>query len=299
MQSEDCRGCAILGLLTRLSFGLLMTAVLKVEAAVVIKTDGVVDPDFRTKVNNAIAAWRATADCRDNPDFRRLLRVIDDPNSRWTITIRHTPTSPTNPMPSSETLCLPVMDSHDPRKGAPCDVYWNPDNDNFYSFETVRRDPTASLIHELAHAAQSVLGEAPRDRISMEDLGGVYIENMYRRSNPPLPMRTSYGLAPLDPNALLPCCGSPNVGCNNMCIPPDQPCPDLVASPCGARCPTGWTECHAGLIDGLNNRPIPPWCCPPGSVAHIFRPNANPMNPAQPVCCAQSDQLTAFGCESP
>lgn len=64
----------------------------------------------------------------------------------------------------------------------------------------VLRDPIASLVHEIAHAAQDCAGLAPGE----DELGAVRIENIYRRAAG-LCQRVRYGDERLPADAIKPC----------------------------------------------------------------------------------------------
>jgi hypothetical protein len=64
----------------------------------------------------------------------------------------------------------------------------------------VRRDPTASLLHELVHAGQECAGLNPGEH----ELEAVRIENIYRRAAG-LCQRTGYGDALLPPEMVRTC----------------------------------------------------------------------------------------------
>ena len=64
----------------------------------------------------------------------------------------------------------------------------------------VLRDPTASLVHELAHAAQDCEGLNPGEH----ELEAVRLENVYRRAAG-LPQRHGYGDDPLPPDMVRTC----------------------------------------------------------------------------------------------
>ncbi len=66
--------------------------------------------------------------------------------------------------------------------------------------EPVRRDPTASLLHELVHAAHDCLGWDP----GAHEFDAVRVENIYRRGAG-LCQRTRYGDAPLPAESLIAC----------------------------------------------------------------------------------------------
>jgi hypothetical protein len=64
----------------------------------------------------------------------------------------------------------------------------------------VRRDPAASLLHELVHAVQDCSGLDPAEH----EFEAVRIENIYRRARQ-LCQRTRYGEQPLPAAMLIPC----------------------------------------------------------------------------------------------
>jgi hypothetical protein len=66
--------------------------------------------------------------------------------------------------------------------------------------EPMLRDPTASLVHELAHAAQDCAGLNPGEH----EFEAVRIENIYRRAAS-LPQRRGYGPDPLPPAMVRTC----------------------------------------------------------------------------------------------
>jgi len=72
----------------------------------------------------------------------------------------------------------------------------------------VLRDPTASLVHELAHAVQDCTGLNPGEH----ELEAVRIENIYRRAAG-LCQRHSYGDLPL-PVAMVKVCSGNNCPCS-------------------------------------------------------------------------------------
>jgi hypothetical protein len=84
-------------------------------------------------------------------------------------------------------------------------ITWNPelrsaldaDGDDW---PAMLRDPAASLVHELAHAAQDCAGLNPGEH----ELEAVRIENIYRRAWG-LPQRSRYGSQPLPPAMIMGC----------------------------------------------------------------------------------------------
>ena len=296
---------------------------LGVRAAVDIQTDGP-DPNFAQKVRNAIAVWRATPDCRNDSAYRRALAIVDSevsPGNGVHFPIRIMQLRLPVPflyVPRNKTFCpyVPgVQDAHDPGLGSPCVVYWNPDGASNFSFvfPYIPRDPVASLIHELAHAARGVTGALEDEQETgwaleaapEEQNGGTLIENMYRRSRG-LSMRPSYGPSSLNERATRPCCDAGTIGCNGDCVANAASCPTLfqcLADPAPLWCQVGG-NCHARIQDAIwdpiNRRfithLIPAWCCPPNSVSHSFRPDNDPTKFAIGVCCAGNAVLTGLGC---
>src|SRR5712692_2126809 len=155
------------------------------EARIVIDPNNR-DPTFETAVNNVLAAWEATADCRSDPLFAHLLDVVK--RSPWPITI----IEETDDSKDNETRVQvgPDQDPRNPQIGAPSNIHWNRYNTDLYSYSSVARNPTAALIHELAHAAQAAEGTQPacnfgrweRQSPLCEERGGLYVENIYRRA---------------------------------------------------------------------------------------------------------------------
>jgi hypothetical protein len=89
-------------------------------------------------------------------------------------------------------------------------ITWNPDLRSEIEppcdgAETaVRRDPIASLLHELVHAVHACEGLRPGEH----ELEAVRIENIYRRAAG-LRQRTRYGDAPLPPMMVRESCADP------------------------------------------------------------------------------------------
>jgi hypothetical protein len=94
-----------------------------------------------------------------------------------------------------------------PTDGAASTITWNPalrselewgcDGD---PARAVRRDPFASLLHELVHAVQDCAGLEPAEH----EFEAVRIENIYRRAGK-LCQRTRYGDRPLPATMRIPC----------------------------------------------------------------------------------------------
>ena len=101
-------------------------------------------------------------------------------------------------------------------RGKPTTIIWNPalrselergcDGD---PHKAVRRDPTASLLHELVHAVQDCAGLDPADH----EFEAVQIENIYRRAHK-LCQRTRYGNEPL-PAEMQVACEPTNCRCGS------------------------------------------------------------------------------------
>ncbi len=99
----------------------------------------------------------------------------------------------------------------------------------------VARDPVASLLHEIAHAAQDCAGLNPGEH----ELEAVRVENVYRRAAG-LPQRTRYGDLVLPPAAASGC-------------PATAPVPAGIEHARGARDPRGRT-----VADGPGGIPADP-----------------------------------------
>lgn len=106
--------------------------------------------------------------------------------------------------------CRVCVDRHRERNiteradhGQPVTIAWNPElrtqlEQGCGGDAAVRRDPVASLTHELVHAAQAVAGA------DFTETEAVRIENIYRRAHG-LCQRTRYGDDPLPPALLVDC----------------------------------------------------------------------------------------------
>jgi hypothetical protein len=107
-------------------------------------------------------------------------------------------------------------------------ITWNPDlrSELEPAPDPVMRDPIASLVHELVHAAQRCAGLNPGEH----ELEAVRIENIYRRAAG-LAQRTRYGDELLPP-AMLRLCRPERCPCS---IPPpaDERAPVPNALPAG------------------------------------------------------------------
>jgi hypothetical protein len=121
--------------------------------------------------------------------------------------------------------CQICLDPHTERNftehasGMPTTITWNPDLRGTLESgcggdprRPVRRDPVASLLHELAHAVQYCEGLAAGEL----EFEALRVENVYRRASGQC-QRTRYGDEPLPPTLVLACepgnchCGPPSV----------------------------------------------------------------------------------------
>lgn len=98
----------------------------------------------------------------------------------------------------------------------PTTIVWNPSLRSELEWgcdgdpaKPVRRDPVASLLHELVHAVQDCAGLDPAEH----EFEAVRIENIYRRSRQ-LCQRTRYGEQPL-PAPMLVACEPTNCVCSS------------------------------------------------------------------------------------
>jgi hypothetical protein len=305
----------------QLCFTLAVALVLNIsrlsEARIVVDPENR-DPTFETAVNNVLAAWEATSDCRSDPLFAHLLDVLRQ--SPWPITIKEEIDASKDS--HTEVQRGPDRDPRNPQVGAPSTIYWNRYNTDLYSYSSVARDPTASLIHELAHAAQAAEGTLPEGEFGRwerqaplsEERGGLYVENIYRRAQG-LPMRENYNLWFVSPNAHLPCCPGASASCSDCCAG-NRTCSsgtcvcqagyfDCFGSQGGPCCPNG-SSCHAGFVDSVvdmngnpvNGRTVPPWCCAANTTSCTYRPGGFP-HPSQVACCAPGQTCSATeGCVS-
>lgn len=104
----------------------------------------------------------------------------------------------------------------------PTTITWNPDLRTpleplcAATGEPLRRDPTASLLHELVHAVQDCDGLD----LSAHELDAVRVENIYRRAQG-LCQRTGYGELPLPAARRIACAPG-----DCPCIPGDHTLPE-------------------------------------------------------------------------
>jgi hypothetical protein len=91
----------------------------------------------------------------------------------------------------------------------------------------VVRDPTASLLHELVHAAHDCAGLDPGE----QELEAVRIENIYRRAMG-LCQRSRYGDDPLPTDLVKPCAGG------SCSCPGPPPSPDALSPAARVRRPS-------------------------------------------------------------
>jgi hypothetical protein len=144
-------------------------------------------------LDDALMRIRLSVDpCGESAEIRELLdRVERCTDGRYTVCV--------DPGAERNVFDRPPAENGDALRRT---ITWNPelrtdleatcagDRDN-----PVRRDPTASLLHELVHAAQDCAGVNPGDH----ELEAVRIENIYRRAVG-LCQRTGYGDEPLPPD---------------------------------------------------------------------------------------------------
>ncbi|HLY37728.1 MAG TPA: hypothetical protein VKU61_06820 [Candidatus Binatia bacterium] len=102
-------------------------------------------------------------------------------------------------------------------------ITWNPELRSELE-PSCDRDPTASLLHELVHAADACDGRNPGER----ELEAVRIENIYRRAAG-LCQRTRYGNLPLPASMVKECTRE-----RCTCVVPSVPdAPTVVRAPLG------------------------------------------------------------------
>ncbi len=146
----------------------------------------------RPAVVAAIARIEASVDpCGRSPEIAAILDTVRRCATRYRICAASGL--------SRNELDLPVDDDGRP---LPRTISWNPALRTALEPASagVLRDPTASLVHELAHAADDCRGLDPGGR----EMEAVSIENAYRRAAG-LRQRVAYGEAPLPPHLVLAC----------------------------------------------------------------------------------------------
>jgi hypothetical protein len=170
------------------------------------------------RVAEALARIRTSIDpCGESIEIRALLRKLDRCSRRHRYQICVDPSANRN-----------VFDQ--PVDGAGEDaartVTWNPelrteleDSCDGDPTRLVTRDPTASLLHELVHAAQDCDGLNPGEH----ELEAVRIENIYRRAAG-LCQRTGYGTETLPPEKIRLCTAA-----KCSCLPPPSADPRILA----------------------------------------------------------------------
>lgn len=127
----------------------------------------------------------------------------------------------TDPAAARNVFDRPVTRSRDV---PPRTITWNPDLRTELEpacaadpSESLRRDPTASLLHELVHAAQDCRGLNPGEH----ELDAVRIENIYRRSAG-LCERSGYGDTAL-PSSMASECAVQSCSCSGDHLPGPLP----------------------------------------------------------------------------
>lgn len=139
-------------------------------------------------IGTALGAIRQSADpCGESPELYAMLAAIE-----------HCSSGPSR-ICTDSTIHRNVFDRR--TAAAPRTITWNPELRSVLEpacadepGEQVVRDPTAALVHELAHAAQDCEGLNPGEH----ELEAVRLENIYRRAAG-LSQRRGYGDDPLPP----------------------------------------------------------------------------------------------------
>jgi hypothetical protein len=183
------------------------------------------DAPAEREVQAALAAIERSVDpCGASAELRR---VVDAFRSCWGDTCR---------------VCVDrsrernTTERGDP--GEPITITWNPELRTELergcgdAATAVRRDPIASLAHELVHVAQAVSGS------EFGETDAVRVENIYRRANG-LCQRTRYGADPL-PRAMLIECTPEHCACR----------PDRAVTILADRASPGDTRQTAGDVAG-------------------------------------------------
>ena len=155
-------------------------------------------------IGSALRAIRQSVDpCGESPELTAMLAVIE-----------HCASGPSR-ICTDRTIHRNVFDHQ--TTAHPRTITWNPELRSVLEptcaddpDEQVQRDPTASLVHELAHAAQDCEGLNPGEH----ELDAVRLENIYRRAAG-LCQRREYGDDRLPAEMLRTCtrtscsCGTP------------------------------------------------------------------------------------------
>ena len=153
-------------------------------------------------IGNALRAIRQSADpCGESPELTAMLAVIE-----------HCASGPSR-ICTDPTIHRNLFDRQ--TTAAPRTITWNPVLRSVLEptcsdepDEQILRDPTASLVHELAHAAQDCEGLNPGEH----ELDAVRLENVYRRAAG-LCQRQEYGDDRL-PAEMLRTCTRTNCSCS-------------------------------------------------------------------------------------
>ena len=189
-----------------MSMRALVAVVLLHASAAVIHAELVPcrQPSDARRVADALVRLRAAADpCGESAELTAVLdALVACPTARYEICI--------NPGADRN-----LFDRPNTRDGVRT-ILWNPDLSSELEprcdehGSAVRREPTASLLHEIVHAAHDCTGLEP----GQHELEAVRIENIYRRAAR-LPQRAGYGAEQLPPSMRRTCgpasctCGVP------------------------------------------------------------------------------------------
>jgi hypothetical protein len=245
--------------------------------------------NFAAAVDRVLLAWRQTQDCRDNPEFVALRNALDGP-------------SPPNPL--IRVICWDVDNAEtNPDTGRNSTVSWNPRltmSDSCPSGPPIVATPEIVLLHELAHAAYlargiGCVGPPQFGSATLCEQQAIAIENMYRRAHS-LPMRTCHSGQGVGLAAVLPCCRSGQVACNDRCCDGNATC---VAGTCNCTggtqaCVTAcctppascgqYTDARLPALINLGGA-----CCSPGTVLCVWRQGGgNSWNPLSTACCTST-----------
>lgn len=176
----------------------------------------------RDRLDRSLAQIRQRIDpCGESPLIAELLAKVQRCQVTYTICADYDS--------SINSFYRPPDDASGPQ---PRTISWNPrlrtqlesscDGDPNHP---VLRDPTASLLHELAHAAQDCDGLDPAEH----EFEAVRIENIYRRAHG-LCQRSAYGDTPL-PVAFVKTCAPGHCGC---AAPQDPAAVQIISAPAAA-----------------------------------------------------------------